>query len=396
MAGVSKIKEEELLSLIEKGLPIQSIADTMGVHKTSIEARLNKLEKTWDKKKGGNPRGLTDEQEIAMVARYVDGEGATSLGKYYEVAKKTIYNILNRRGVGTRTVEARRTPSKHPPRLSERDAIIKGLYELNKNIPELAAQVGVHENTIRYSLKKQGIFVTGDATLEVRQRQRSRVDNKKSANRDENLRHDAFDFPTADACYWAGFILADGCISRVIGKTPRIVIRLNAKDSDHLHTFLSWVQSNNTVTVGKVTTFDKVRDYAVCQVSSKPMASRLEEWGITEGKEGRWVNPILAQSVDFWRGLVDGDGSIKRRGDGIYLSGSLAVVNAWAEYCDAVLGDLGTVSIRIQPQHGGCYVGRVRRTDHSKAICQLLYTGANTCLKRKLERAMANKKPSGQ
>lgn len=396
MSGKSKISEETLLGLHSRGIHPRDIGERLGVSQSSVEYQLKLRGLAWKPAKGGKPAVLTDEQEKALVDLYLTGMGATSLSRQFAVNKRTVYNILNRRGVGTRSVESRRKTYDKVPRISERDRHISSSFSSIKSIPELANALGIPEATVRYSLAKQGLLQPDSQTASVRQKQYTPVVIDHRRDRDTALRHDAFDILTPEACYWIGFILADGCVSATIDKTPRIMIRLHQDDAYHLERFLRWLGSSNSVTKGDVETFGSLRRYCSIAVSSRRLSSRLAELGIVESKHGRYVIPSLSESPDFWRGAVDGDGSISATGKGLYLSGSKGVVDCWAAYCDRCLGEPNTVRVDIQSKHGGCWIGRVRRVVDVREMLRILYYPEAVALDRKMARAQQKKDTRGE
>lgn len=102
------------------------------------------------------------------------------------------------------------------------------------------------------------------------------------------------------ACYWAGFIAADGNISG-----NRLSISLSAKDRDHLIRLKRQLQAENPITI--------IRNGVRLAVSSEQIASDLAAFGITEKKTfslsfPEWLNE--EQARHFIRGYFDGDGSV--------------------------------------------------------------------------------------
>jgi DNA-binding CsgD family transcriptional regulator len=387
MSGKSKIPDAELLALHAKGLHPSEIAPHLGVHRSTVEHALLARGLTWEKRTGGIHK-LTEEQVQEICTRYQAGEGATSLARDFGVDKRAIYHWLNKVGGGTRTVASRRRATTgRTSRLSERDMEIAVSYAAGEGIEAIAARLECHESTVRYSLSKQGAFQAEDRSTAVRQSVRVPVPPEDRHDHDPGLRHDAFDTLTPEAAYWAGFILADGCLSCPIDRTPRIMMGLHKGDEDHLRTFAQWIGTERQPFDAHPVTFGKQRNITRLQITSRQLMQRLNLLGITEGKEGRAVVPSLAASRDFWRGLVDGDGSIRPDGTGVYLSGQIGILEGWARFCDEVCKDTGCVLIRIQAQHQGCFVGRVRSVPHSRKVLRHLYQGATVALARKAQRA---------
>lgn len=55
----------------------------------------------------GKPRRFTDEQEVEIAKRYINGVGAPTLAREHGVSHHTIYNVLKRLGVPSRKSKPR-------------------------------------------------------------------------------------------------------------------------------------------------------------------------------------------------------------------------------------------------------------------------------------------------
>jgi len=132
-----------------------------------------------------------------------------------------------------------------------------------------------------------------------------------------------------------GFITADGC---VIGDT--LSIALNPKDSGHLKKLL--ISLNSDVPVhhytSKNTKNKKEYEYCRIRIRSKKMTESLYKLGITERKsftaEPCKNIPKRLQAA-YWRGIIDGDGSIRKDKTGMWrisLCGSEMICHGFKEW----------------------------------------------------------------
>ncbi|MET8251309.1 hypothetical protein [Micromonospora sp. NPDC005197] len=115
------------------------------------------------------------------------------------------------------------------------------------------------------------------------------------------LRHDAFDVLTPEACYWLGFLFADGCVTYREGHLPQISVGLAQRDRDHLVSLRTFLGSTSSISAPSPT-------HESCQFSVR--SARLAERLISLGRYDGPLGEQLDESRDFWRGVVDGDGSI--------------------------------------------------------------------------------------
>lgn len=182
----------------------------------------------------------------------------------------------------------------------------------------------------------------------------------------------AFDTLTPEARYWAGFILADGCLrverrqysTGTVCFYKSVSIGLAKRDKYHLDKLKLFLGSTHKILEFNCkSTFGT---YPMVRLSflSQRIFDRLSTLGITPGKtKGTVVDSCLADSTDFWRGFVDGDGYIT-----ISRSGTLRV---------PFIGACGHKSIMAQFQNfvrsvtGKTYA----LTDSSTKCCALKLNG---------------------
>ena len=150
-------------------------------------------------------------------------------------------------------------------------------------------------------------------------------------------RDDAFDTLTPEARYWVGVIATDGCICQHWGE-KKIVI--NCCDFDLVQGFATFVGAK----VGKAWVRLGRKDCWRISINSAHIFDSLLTLGITERKTlTLHVVGDLIYSRDFWRGAVDGDGSIVCRKGRFFAmnlsSASIAFINQFLAY----LGSLGIV-----------------------------------------------------
>lgn len=108
-----------------------------------------------------------------------------------------------------------------------------------------------------------------------------------------------FSHYTPESCYWAGFIMADGCI-----RETTLHIKLANKDREHLQKFLNAIQSDYPIN-GTI--------YSTVDISGQWFLSDLKNnFGIIPRKTfvTKFPNIPVNMRPHFIRGLIDGDGSI--------------------------------------------------------------------------------------
>lgn len=122
------------------------------------------------------------------------------------------------------------------------------------------------------------------------------IRNGRNLLAQRHLNHNAFSEQTPEADFWAGFIAADGCIS----KKRELVFGLQAKDADFLCLFRSWVGSGHKVGLYKNSVRLQFR-------SDQMVKDLLHHYNIGPRKSLISVPPNR-RSMEFIAGYWAGDG----------------------------------------------------------------------------------------
>lgn len=233
-------------------------------------------------------RLFTPEQEREIVRRYEARESTVAIGKTVipdrVVRPNTINNTLRRLGVRLRTELAERTVTPE-----EEDRMLALCMDEGKSREDAGAEFGVSKETVRRIVRERGVRLRQGRPPEC------------------EVNHAAFDELTPTAAYWLGFIFADGWVAEDAYGSPAVALALAEKDRGHVEKFRAFLGSTHaisTVLPGKGT-FGGI--CAAFKVRSKRLCEALWERGM-EKKAERVPIAELRESIDFWRGAVDGDG----------------------------------------------------------------------------------------
>jgi hypothetical protein len=196
--------------------------------------------------------------------------------------------------------------------------------------------------------------------------------------RKRQLRQYAFDELTPDAAYWIGFLFADGS---VIGRGESAVVqtRLSECDREHLVKLRSFLGSTHKIGVAPAGNYGGYRSRPSVRLSvpSGRLARRLLSLGRYEGP----IDSTLIQSRDFWRGVVDGDGSLGHLASGyayFALVGSRRLLEAFLAFLQ---GNGLSARMTIRPDKT---IFQVATAGHiAERIVSLLYEDATVALDRK-------------
>lgn len=173
-------------------------------------------------------------------------------------------------------------------------------------------QAGTSRNQLAIMFNASRPFVT-----DCLQRHAVRVRGIKEACPGFPLKHNAFAFPETDAeaAYWIGFLMADGCVSQNSGRGPyHVIIVLSVVDIEHIRSFQKFVGSTHAIQIvpPKRNRLVNSGECSRLDLVSQQMADDLIRHGVTPKKtHTAKVSEALAFNRDFWRGVIDGDGNIR-------------------------------------------------------------------------------------
>lgn len=198
------------------------------------------------------------------------------------------------------------------------------------------------------------------------------------------INHDAFDEWTPEASYWAGFLFADGCVSDR-RTSLAVVVCVAESDVDHLLKFKQFLGSSHAVSTTSGSGYKSGSRHYQFGFSSQQIGERLQAAGIVKGR-GPVLDPFLATSRDFWRGVIDGDGcvGVRKPGRGTKPVPSLELVghaDQLVQFSDYVKRLHPSAAAIVHPHKG---IHRVRLSGLGSAVvAKELYRPGDVALDRK-------------
>ena len=211
--------------------------------------------------------------------------------------------------------------------------------------------------------------------------------------------HAAFGTLTPEARYWTGFLMADGCLTlakrtRKSGKTvfyKMIALCLNIKDRAHVKRFRKFLKSKHKITVFSYRSAFCWTTQARFAFISPSIWKRLCALGVKPRKsQGCSISRLLAFDRDFWRGVIDGDGTVmftksyNKRRPIINLNGCPRLLRQFQRFVKQVLGKVYKINFDPRVKN----FGTIAVTGKSAALfARILYENASVALTRKLKRA---------
>ncbi len=235
------------------------------------------------------------------------------------------------------------------------------LYASGLGGEEIGRRLGVAGCSIRSVLSVRG----------VNRREQSQAQRLHTGH---TLNESVFGTLNEESEYWLGFLAADGA---VVNRTVALV--LHERDERHLEKFRRFVGGSQAIVKPR----EDTRRYAF---QSRRVADALATYGVTERKS-KTLTPTqsLCSSRHFWRGMIDGDGSLGLRKDGIQrleLCGSLPAMTLFLAFIKAN-GIATEANVNVMKS-----IFRVQLTGRFAVECIfLLYNNATVALDRKMEKA---------
>jgi hypothetical protein len=166
------------------------------------------------------------------------------------------------------------------------DSLIED-YNQGYGVKELSEKYSIHRATVQRMLKRNGV--------ELR---------KKTPRLKYNIHF--FSEYTPESCYWAGFLMADGCVR---ADRATVALKLSSVDIDHLHKF-----KNSIGYQGEVFEHEQHgRGYCVISINGRWWIDDLRNnFGIVPRKTFIASFPNIPNNMKyhFIRGVFDGDGCV--------------------------------------------------------------------------------------
>lgn len=200
--------------------------------------------------------------------------------------------------------------------------------------------------------------------------------------RKHSLDETAFDSVTEGSAYWIGFLMADGTINTPKGRSHEIRLDLAEIDIEQVKSFRRFLKSSHKIHRH----LSSKGTYAgLLAVSSQHLVSALGRFGVAPRKSHTARVIGLEHDRHFWRGAVDGDGSLYWSSKGLAclsFCGSQAMV---AQFLDFVRAHAPDCRASVRP------CGSIYRTAllgrHATRVIEVLYGECSVALARKLDRA---------
>lgn len=401
---------EHFISLYQAGKNTPEISQLTG---RSLRAVCYSLKGAGIELRAEQPAKADTEVEQQVLRLYRDGKLRTEVAEAAGVSEASVTNILRRLGVEPDWFDTERRakwaalagdPTKQPNWAgTEAESLILALYAEDTLWEEIAVRAGVSIKTVSNVLARHGITVS--RWFKATPQQRLQAMQLLAAGTDPAAigvatglaeaairKFTAHNRPslfrvidTPEKAYWLGFLNADGTIVGVNPGNLALQCSLARKDRAHLVKLRSFLGIEREIWDYEARTIgDVLRPYSRLICQERPVVMDLVRHGILPNKTGRetpWDGPADLMP-HYWRGMVDGDGSVPGKSFSVTLVGSYEVVAAFIKWANAACGSRVNPSRdKRSPDHWrACIGGRFQ----VPVLVSVLYHDAPVALDRKM------------
>lgn len=273
-------------------------------------------------------------------------------------------------------LRARNIPRRHFHKLTpEKADEIVSRYKQGESSGVLAAKYGITDTSILALLHRRDVYVRNTSESHCRY----------------TVNHTAFDTITEESAYWIGFLMADGCVLDRKKRLPVLALCLAEKDKDHIEQFRQFLNATHPLHSNPGKLNGKVFPRWCIKIASRELCATLAKYGVVPRKS------LIAQVIGletnrhFWRGVIDGDGSIfiisARSGTRSCVSmGLTGAASLLQQFIGFIKGHLPDVELKTYSTKINSAAVRVQTTS-TKAlrILALLYGDCTVALPRKAD-----------
>ncbi len=179
----------------------------------------------------------------------------------------------------------------------------------------------------------------------------------------------AFAEITPESAYWIGFLMADGCVN----ERYRLTLSLTESDKSHVEKFRSFICSEHPINI-----VSNHRGYANCKplanitLYATRLVTDLARYGVVPRKSHIAEAKLVDKDLNFWRGVVDGDGFISFTKKGCPVMGIVGSRTLMTQFSEFIASTIKCNPPSVRPMHSA-WTTRLNGT-FATALLRILYS----------------------
>jgi len=239
-------------------------------------------------------------------------------------------------------------------------------YKNGMTAGEVAKQYNCSKDTVLRLLKIEGV--------EVRSKSEGRLNRNG-----HTINLDCFSDTDEEGCgYFFGWLLTDGCIT----DNDFVSLHVNTKDIEVLENLKSYMGSSNKVHSRSELDNRTGNTYFTSSFvfSVDRIVNRLKSYGLVPRKSLKEVVPeVFKYNRHFWRGAVEGDGSIGiGYNHSVKIVGSKELCESFIDFCSKIVPEIKTKISKDSEM----FVGTVRGKEAVGKLLDYIYSDCQYKLSR--------------
>jgi len=188
--------------------------------------------------------------------------------------------------------------------------------------------------------------------------------------------------------YFLGFVHADGNLYETTRNRGKLSIELRECDSDILEEFAKMFSAASPHISRRTRDTNFANNYSTCTLTIHNLLFRqaLRKVGMVAGSKSSTISkPSGAIDIDYFRGLIDGDGSLGLTAQGFPFVSLVTISEPSAtEYIEFLYKITGKRKTTSRNKRDGAFNIAVYKED-AQALASTLYYDGCLCLQRKLD-----------
>lgn len=308
---------------------------------------------------------IADAEKTAWAAEYAGGKSTV------EIAEANGFSVgFIRKAVIEAGAVIRHGQDRTHKLTPEQKSALAAEYLAGATIEEVSSKYGIKKCSGWELLKRRGLTRPTSET-----------------NRRYTLNHAAFAAPlTPEAQYWVGMMMTDGFIMRRKGCSPTAGIQLSQKDDAHIVAFGKFLGTDQTPTRFQPKRYAKSFNSGPASridVRSRQIVADLATYGVVQNKSHvAEARNGIELSPHFWRGCIDGDGSIAFHPTAPYASLCGASYKFMKQFSDFCISVAAGVRATVNESRPGFYNVRIGG-GYAILLLRELYRDGTISLSRK-------------